>query len=173
MSDMSESTPTHNSVLTPSTTMVGEPGTFEAQKPFSVTGGMGSAPEPGGLYMIRDLDSDKVLAVRDGRLMLTQDTGMDGGWQWYCVENHESWLGFREKASGRYLGRDGNGGFCANAYRFDAWEKMCLRPVKSGGYHIMATHWWTLLRMGTRGRSDSFAEVHSAGEAIRWEFVEL
>ncbi|KAI1821606.1 hypothetical protein F4861DRAFT_450310 [Xylaria intraflava] len=168
-----ESSPTRGSILTPSTTDTEKPDIFQACPPFSTTGGMGSVPEAGKYYMIRDLDSDRVITLDNGRLTLRADVGTAGGWQWCCIETPDGWLGFREKTSGKLLGRDGRGGFRADAWKFDSWEKLVLRPVQKGGYHMSAIDWWTLLRIGIHQATGSLMEVRSATEAARWEFVEV
>ncbi|KAI1499765.1 hypothetical protein F5X99DRAFT_388546 [Biscogniauxia marginata] len=143
-----------------------------APRPFSIDGGVGSAPEPPGVYMIRDMDSGRALVLEDSRLTLQRDVGTNGGWRWHCVEKHDGWLGFREAVSGNYLGRDGRGGFYAKASKFDSWEAFVLRPQKAGGYHLMGIDWWTLKRMGVGG-NDGLVEVQTPREAVRWEFIEV
>ncbi|RYP41596.1 hypothetical protein DL767_000938 [Monosporascus sp. MG133] len=139
---------------------------------FSIYGGFGTAPEPGGTYMIRDLDSGRAITLVAGRLSLERDAGTNGGWRWHCVERGNGWLGFREAVSGRYLGHDGSGGFRAEADQFKDWESLVLRPLGGGGYHIMTIHWWTFRRMGiAKGRK--LVECASRDGAARWEFIEV
>lgn len=98
--------------------------------------------------MIRDIDSGRALTLKAGRLTLKREAGTNGGWRWECVEDADGWLGFREVVSYRYLGRDNKGGFYAEAAKFHAWERFCLRPLKAGGYYLMAVRWQTCRRMG-------------------------
>ncbi|KAI8627688.1 hypothetical protein F5Y19DRAFT_440802 [Xylariaceae sp. FL1651] len=168
-----ESTPTCSSAATPSSTDTIDLDNPDLYPPFSTNGGLGSVPEPGGLYMIRELDSDRAIMLDGGHLTLQRGIGTGGGWQWHCTQDREGWLGFRERVSGKYLGRDGKGGFCAKASDFKSWEKFNIRPVKTGGYHILAIRWWTLLRMGIAGDSGALIEVSPTTNCARWEFVEL
>ncbi|RYP46424.1 hypothetical protein DL769_011397 [Monosporascus sp. CRB-8-3] len=155
-------TPTH-------TTMNPEdPDAFER---FSM-GGIPTVPEAGGTYMIRDLDSGRAITLVAGRVSLERDASRNGGWRWHCVEKDDGWLGFRETVSGKYLGRDGSGGFRVKADRFDFWESLVLRPIKEGGYHIMAMHWWTFRRMGI-AKEGNLVECASRDGAARWEFIEV
>ncbi|KAI4870248.1 hypothetical protein F4820DRAFT_288678 [Hypoxylon rubiginosum] len=143
---------------------------------FSIHGGVGTAPEAGGTYMIRDLDSGRALTLEGGQLSLKREAGTNGGWRWECAEDAEGWLGFREAVSYRYLGRDNRGGFCARAGKFAAWERFCLRPLKEGGFQLMGIQWWTFKRMGIaegKGDGESLVEVGEAKDAARWEFVEV
>ncbi|KAL7624791.1 hypothetical protein AAE478_004005 [Parahypoxylon ruwenzoriense] len=156
-------TPTYTTDVDVSTTHV----------PFSVDGGVGTFPEDGGMYMIKDLDSGRALVLEGGRLTLGRDVGTNGGWRWQCVERDDGWLGFREAVSHNYLGRDGKGGFQAKVGHFKAWEAFCLRPLSDGGCHLMAINWWTLKRLGIAGNDTKLVEVSSATEATRWEFIEV
>ncbi|KAI0376048.1 hypothetical protein F5Y04DRAFT_226064 [Hypomontagnella monticulosa] len=157
-------TPTHTT----------DPHISAASTPFAIDGGgIGTAPEAKGTYMIRHIDSGRALTLEGGRLTLKQDAGTNGGWRWECVENDDGWLGFREAVSHRYLGRNNKGGFYAEASKFDRWENFCLRPVKSGGYHLMGISWWTFRRMGIVRDSEKLIEVSNASEAARWEFIEV
>ncbi|KAI1761313.1 hypothetical protein GGR53DRAFT_506130 [Hypoxylon sp. FL1150] len=158
-------------VYTPTHTT--DPHFSTAKTYFSIDGGgVGTAPEAGGTYMIRDLDSGQALTLEGGRLTLKQDAGTNGGWRWECVEKHDGWLGFREAVSHRYLGRDNKGGFYANASKFAPWETFVLRPLKNGGYNLMAIHWWTFRRIGISS-SGKFIEVGTESKAVRWEFIEV
>ncbi|RYP10127.1 hypothetical protein DL764_000837 [Monosporascus ibericus] len=156
-------TPTHTTI---------NPEFPDAFEHFSIHGGIGTVPDAGRTYMIRDLDSGKAITLVGGRLSLERDAGTKGGWRWDCVERDDGWLGFREAVSGKYLGRDGRGGFRAEAHQFDSWESLVLRPLREGGYHILAIHWWTLRRMGI-ANGGNLVECASKGGAARWEFVEV
>ncbi|RYP20227.1 hypothetical protein DL765_002901 [Monosporascus sp. GIB2] len=56
---------------------------------FSIHAGVGTAPEDGGTYMIRDLDSGRAITLLAGRLSLERDAGTNGGWRWHCVERDD------------------------------------------------------------------------------------
>ncbi|KAF3067034.1 hypothetical protein GL218_08811 [Daldinia childiae] len=159
-------TPTH-------TTSPADLASIPLPAPFSTDGGIGSAPEAGGTYMIRHLDTGKALSLSGGELVLQADTGIDGGWRWHCSESHDGWLSFRETVSGVYLGRDGWGGFQAKARNPDGWEKLLIRPREAGGCNIFAMDWWKLMAMSTRGTDGKLFETNTVTEASRWEFVRV
>ncbi|KAI1430885.1 hypothetical protein GGR50DRAFT_145452 [Xylaria sp. CBS 124048] len=169
-----ESTVTRNSILTPASTTTEKPN-VETCPPYSAHGTtMGTVPEPGKTYMIRDLDTDKIITLDDGRLTLQAGPDHGAGWKWRCSENTQGWLAFREKASGRYLGRDDWGGYRAEVTHFKKWEFINLRPVKKGGYHIMTMkNGWTLERMGLTDDGQRLVVVDNATKAARWEFIEV
>ncbi|KAI0534899.1 hypothetical protein GGR58DRAFT_504857 [Xylaria digitata] len=136
--------------------------------------GIEGIPVPGRTYMIRDLDSGRVITLEGGLLTLKLVGGTSGGWHWHCVERDGGWLGFQEAVSGNYLGRNGKGGFHAKFQHFLSWESFCLRPLEEGGYHLLtAINQSTFRRMGTVGDGGKLIEVTTAVEGTRWEFVKV
>ncbi|KAK6958027.1 hypothetical protein Daesc_000820 [Daldinia eschscholtzii] len=140
---------------------------------FSTDGGVGSAPEAGGTYMIRHVDTGRAVTLADGDLVLRTDVGTDGGWRWHCSENDNGWLRFRETVSGAYLGRDGYGGFRAKEQSPGKGEHLLIRPREAGGCNIFAMDWWTLMAMSTRGLEGNLFETKTVKEASRFEFVRV
>ncbi|KAI0110096.1 hypothetical protein F4814DRAFT_451071 [Daldinia grandis] len=160
-------TPTHTTLT--STNGNGAP----PLPPFSTDGGIGSAPEPGGTYMIRHVDMGQALTLCSGELVLQTDAGTDGGWRWHCTESADGWLRFRETVSGVYLGRDGWGGFRAKKRSPGKWEHLLIRPREAGGCNIFAIDWWRLMAMSVRDFDGKLFETPTVTKASRWEFVRL
>ncbi|KAK0716729.1 hypothetical protein B0T21DRAFT_296456 [Apiosordaria backusii] len=85
----------------------------------------------------------------------------NGCWYWECITK-DGWLGFRNVASGSYLGHDGKMGVVANAPHCKAWEWFCVRRVPfvdylveekekgRDGYVLLLRHWDKLLRVAVR-----------------------
>ncbi|RYC63356.1 hypothetical protein CHU98_g2844 [Xylaria longipes] len=124
--------------------------------PCTINGDISSVPEPGGEYMIRELDSGRAITLVDGRLTLVLDAG------------------FRNTVSRKYFGRDNKGGFCAEAGRLHAWESFLLRPREAGGYNLWVKHWFMLKAMAILehdGTLPRLVEARNTQEAALWEFV--
>ncbi|KAI1807612.1 hypothetical protein F4811DRAFT_505317 [Daldinia bambusicola] len=147
--------------------------------PFSTDAGVGSAPEAGGTYMIRQVDTCLALTLSHGDLVLRADVaGADGGWRWRCSESEDGWLRFRETVSGMYLRWDGGaGGFCAKDRTPEKkGTALLLRPREAGGCNVFAMHWWTLVAMtasGGGGEDARISDTKNVKEASRWEFVRV
>ncbi|KAI0533611.1 hypothetical protein GGR58DRAFT_100853 [Xylaria digitata] len=142
---------------------------------FTTDGGMGSVPEAGGIYLIRDLDPGRAITLDDGRLTLKLDVGTRGGWQWRCEERADGWIGFRDVIHGKYLGRDNKGGFYVRADKMDSWEWFVLRPREAGGYNLLVKNWSRLVAMAIveGGTLPKLVEAGTTQKAARWEFVKV
>ncbi|KAI0446721.1 hypothetical protein F4803DRAFT_502128 [Xylaria telfairii] len=126
--------------------------------------------------MIRDLDSGKAIAMVQGLLTMILDVGTRGGWQWKCEEVREGWTGFCNVVSGKYLGRDNKGGFCAQASKLKDRESFVLCPQQAGGYNLFVNNWSSLTPISIFGRDirlPSLIEDQSPDAAARWEFVKV
>ncbi|KAI3319884.1 hypothetical protein HD806DRAFT_508192 [Xylariaceae sp. AK1471] len=143
---------------------------------FTINGGTSSIPEPGGTYMIRDLESGKAITLVNGRLTLVLNAGTRGGWQWHCEEVDDGWVGFRDAVSGKYLGHDNKGGFQVQASKLYSWESFVLRPREAGGCNLWVKYGSKLKAMGIADKDEPFPtliQALSAKEAARWEFVKV
>ncbi|KAI1193111.1 hypothetical protein F5X97DRAFT_339373 [Nemania serpens] len=145
--------------------------------PYDIT--IASVPVPKETYMIRNIDTGRAITVEEGHLTLKLPGGTRGGWHWHCVERDGGWLGFREAVSGKYLGRDGMGGFQVKFNHFVDWESFCLRPLEEGGYHLLvleeSNNRYSSSYLHRMGISDDgeLVMVNTAAEATRWEFVKV
>ncbi|KAI0850486.1 hypothetical protein F5Y00DRAFT_31432 [Daldinia vernicosa] len=160
------------SVYTPTHTTA-PPNLAALPAPFSTDGGIGSAPEAGGTYMIRHVDTGRAITLCSGELLVRADAGTDGGWRWHCSESEDGWLSFRETVSGAYLGRDGRGGFWAKVLVPKGWERLLIRPREDGGCNIFAIDWWTLMALTTNDTDGKLFETNTVTKASRWEFVRV
>ncbi|EXJ56302.1 uncharacterized protein A1O5_12569 [Cladophialophora psammophila CBS 110553] len=129
-------------------------------------------PWPGSTYIIRSISSGDVLTLHDGEITLApppstsaaQSGGGGGGGSvhWACTET-KGWLGFRNVASGKFLGYDGSHGrdkrhgdrdrhgrlICVVS-RHQGWEHFTVRPRPQGGFLLLTTHFERLWRVGIR-----------------------
>jgi hypothetical protein len=77
---------------------------------------LGQSPCQGQSYIIRDPKTFRLLAIQDGELCLVSrdiQSGRDICWQ--CKENEDRFFGFRNAASGTFIGHDNHGKFVATA----------------------------------------------------------
>jgi hypothetical protein len=135
-----------------------------------------SVPEPGYKYMIRDTATKKVITLVDGCLTLVRDPGPGVGSHWHCEEQNGGWVGFREGASGKYLGQNNSGGFAVTATKMQSWEWFVLRPRAAGGYNLYVKGWSELKAMGISNAQSFRPELviaANAKAAARWEFIPL
>ena len=133
-----------------------------------------SVPWPGSTFIIRSASSGHVITLLDGQVVLAQ-LGGRGSIHWACVET-KGWLGFRNLASGRFLGHDIKGGLCCSAERHRGWEYFCVRMRPEGGYVLLMTHFERLWHVGTKVEQgvEKLAKIENGGsDGIVWEFVKV
>lgn len=95
---------------------------------------------------------------------------------WTCT-THEGWRGFRNKASGRFLGRDNNGYLGCFAGQQSDWEKFVVECIPDGAFVLRQEHWWKLYPIAMRfengaARLAKLMDVHAAGFAFEFCKVE-
>ena len=133
-----------------------------------------SVPWPGSTFIIRSASSGHVITLLDGQIVLAQ-LGGRGSIHWACVET-KGWLGFRNLASGRFLGHDIKGTLCCSAERHQGWENFCVRMRPEGGYVLLMTHFERLWHVGIKAGQgvEKLAKIENGGsDAIVWEFVKV
>ena len=135
---------------------------------------LSSIPWPGSTFIIRSASSGHVITLLDGQIVLAQ-LGGRGSIHWACVET-KGWLGFRNLASGRFLGHDIKGGLCCSAERHRGWEYFCVRMRPEGGYVLLMTHFERLWHVGIKVEQgvEKLAKIEDGGSGgIVWEFVKV
>lgn len=97
-----------------------------------------SVPGPGKTYKIYLKNTDKVITMIEGEVVLQSAAGAypGGGCYWACVETY-NWLGFRNRVSGTFLGHNGKLGLQAKVTHHKAFERFCVRHHRDGGYVLL------------------------------------
>ncbi|KAJ9212227.1 hypothetical protein DTO166G4_6171 [Paecilomyces variotii] len=145
----------------------------------------GTCPWKGGTYIIRELETELVITLKEGVLRLCpEEKGHKGssyshgrGSHWKCVENEGMWLGFYNSVSGTYIRHNNkktNWRFDAKGQCHDTWERFCAREHPYGGHILLVKHNDDFRPMMVGGEDDRELVVGSEGEdATRWEFIEV
>lgn len=129
-----------------------------------------AAPWPGSTYIIVDRAQGRAITMIDGRLSLESDACATGSCHWVCIEN-KGWFGFRNTASGKYMGHDGRKNIYAAKDRHQAWEFWVARPCPDGGYLLLTTHYDLLLKMRIADDGRSLVTREEGGTV--WEFIKV
>ncbi|KAK3994473.1 hypothetical protein QBC44DRAFT_322732 [Cladorrhinum sp. PSN332] len=138
----------------------------------------GSVPSPDKVFTITDADFNHALTLLNGELKFVQynpeNLEKAGCWLWHCAEKN-GWLGFRNVASGTYLGHDGNGGLRAVQKHHKNWEQFCVRhDVQERGYVLLMGLWDKLARIGITGSGEEAkCRMSMDVEPMIWKFVEV
>jgi hypothetical protein len=141
-----------------------------------------SVPKSGSSFLIQSVATGKVITFQQGRIVLSP-LGGHNMTRWQCVEN-KGWLGFRDPASGMFLGYDNNEELCCMVRRQDLWENFCVRQRSEGGYLLLMTHYenwimffWNELRpvgMKVENGSEKLAVVKDwKSDLIVWQFIKV
>lgn len=127
-------------------------------------------PWPGSTYIIRLISSGKVLSLLNGQVMLTARDGM-GSYRWICEKRH-GWLGFRNFASGRYLGCNDRDMLCCIAESHRDREQFCVTMRQNGGCALLIkqNNWLHEVDITVKNGVEKLALVNAA-EQIAWEFI--
>lgn len=130
-----------------------------------------AVPWAGQTFVLVDKASGRVLSHTNGELHLEDNTSRKGCWHWLCVER-DGWLGFRNTASGRYLGMNVWGVLQAEVRHHQGWEYFSARQLPNGGYLLQSTQTiWKLLTVGFN--KDGILVANTGVEGIVWEFVKV
>ncbi|KAK3496423.1 hypothetical protein B0T13DRAFT_286260 [Neurospora crassa] len=158
-------------------------------------------PQPNQSFILLEASTGRALTLIDGNLRLvhvpdpdlislTNQKGADPylfpnsrakqpcivkgqcNWHWHCVEN-AGWLGFRNAASGTFLGHDMWQNIIARVYKHQGWEFMTVRPaLERKGWYLMVTHWEKLHKINYLEGPGVF-EAKNPMEGTVWEFVRV
>lgn len=97
-----------------------------------------SMPRPGLTFIIRSVSCGRVITLLDGQIVLTQ-LGGRGSTHWACVET-KGWHGFKNLASGKFLGHSIGGRLQCSAGRHLGWERFHVRQRREGDYVLLMTN---------------------------------
>jgi hypothetical protein len=112
-----------------------------------------------------------VITLLNGEVIMAPQGGL-GSIHWECVET-DNWLGFRNVASGCYLGHQHERLQCWVKHHKDC-EYFCARP--KGGYVSLLTGGKRLCRVGTKREDEveRLVKLENGGfDEIAWEFIEV
>lgn len=133
-------------------------------------------PWPGSTFLIRHMTTGRLLTLSHGSVTLSPATSLLGSSiHWTCVET-KGWLGFRNTASGSFLGHNSRGFLCCSAGKHQGWENFCVRARPEGGCVLLMQHYERLWHVGTKveGGREVLAKVSDGGEGgLTWEFVKV
>ncbi|KAI1299041.1 hypothetical protein F5Y03DRAFT_408959 [Xylaria venustula] len=132
---------------------------------------IGEVPEPGHIYMIRDLVFGRLITLMNGKVELLQNEWILGGCYWICDELESGWTGFRNAVSGKYLGRTSQGNFSVGFIN----AQFVLRPSRLGGYNLCMNcdGRLTAAAIESKDKVWSLVEAETSKDAARWEFIKL
>ncbi|KAK7943581.1 uncharacterized protein PG986_012694 [Apiospora aurea] len=160
------------SVIAPEPSVVGSP------RAMSDNAWDDSVPWPGNTYMIIDKATGRPITLKEnGMIYLPGDeeeirspaeVAPTADNTWYCAES-QNYLGFLNRATGRYMGHNVFRTMQASAFSLRAWELFTARPHPKGGYHLMTPLWSNALQvvdMAPDGRH-LIRRMHGG---VLWEF---
>lgn len=130
-------------------------------------------PWPGSSFQLRCAATGHILTLIGGQVVLAPAaSGRGGSDHWECMENN-GWLGFRNKASGYFLGHNIHGYVLCSVSHHRGWERFCARITPEGTFFLLMTQWESLWYVGgSMGNGDTrLAKLWDAKRAIAWEFV--
>ncbi|KIW76422.1 hypothetical protein Z517_11168 [Fonsecaea pedrosoi CBS 271.37] len=132
-----------------------------------------SAPWPGSTYIIRSTSCGRFLSLVDGNVVLAHQNGRSSI-RWKCADR-EGWLGFKNEASGKWLGYNGDAIRCS-AGEHKARESFVVRPRPEGGYVLLVTSWENLWAVGVKRvkEVETLATINrGVSRGLIWDFVEV
>lgn len=149
------------------------PNSSDFERP-SLTEYVPSVPGPGKTYKIHLKNTDKVINMTEGEVMLQSpaEAQSGGGWNWVCVEKG-NWLGFRNHASGTFLGHDGKSGLHAKVTRHKAHENFCVRHHRDGGYLLLVKYSWGAEMRQVGSAPDEKTLITREKDGAQWMFEEM
>ncbi|RMZ77125.1 hypothetical protein DV737_g4566, partial [Chaetothyriales sp. CBS 132003] len=122
------------------------------------------APEAGYTYIIQSASGGRWITLLNGQVVLEQPHSL-GSPFWTC-EEHNGNLGFRNAASNRYLGHNGEavGGMICLAKTHSLFERIQVRPDR-GGCTLHAEYWFGFRPIGLRVDGDGVERLSRLTEA--------
>lgn len=140
----------------------------------SLTEYVPSVPGPGKTYKIHLKNTDKVITMTGGEVMLQSpaEARPGGGWSWVCVEKG-NWLGFRNHVSGTFLGHDGKSGLHAKVTHHKSHEFFCVRHQRDGGYLLLIKYPWGEEMRQVGSATDEKTLIRKEKDGAEWMFEEM
>lgn len=132
-------------------------------------------PQAGKIFIIRDHKTGRVLTLLDGDVSLQSPGTPGSAYHWMCEEIN-GWLGFKNMASGTYLGRNFYDNIYARATQHRYWENFCVRMHPNGGYVLVMTHYaklWPLQQKNEGNMQKLFKVDAPIKDGNVWVFVEV
>ena len=135
-------------------------------------------PEDGGIYLIREIHTKRMLTLARGKLTIEYGTLSQGGRQWACEDLSSGHMAFREIVSGRYLGRrHQRRRFRVEEKKPGRSEAFVLRPRKQGGFNLMVKQRGSLKALTIVDDDDEgglkLRKATDYNDAARWEFIKV
>ncbi|KAL6799397.1 hypothetical protein GGI42DRAFT_327513 [Trichoderma sp. SZMC 28013] len=123
-------------------------------------------PIPGKSFMIQTRNKPNlILALKYGKLVWLDKPIPSGGHIWRCVEK-DGWLGFRNMASGTYLGHNKEGKIVATQKEHKDRERFTERRKENGGYMLSVLQETALLGVAFSEDGKSLLLQKGEGEAL-------
>ncbi|KAL7957899.1 hypothetical protein V8C34DRAFT_324795 [Trichoderma compactum] len=123
-------------------------------------------PIPGKSFMIQTRNKPNlILALKYGKLVWLDGPIPSGGHIWRCVEK-DGWLGFRNMASGTYLGHNKEGKIVATQKEHQDRERFTERRKENGGYMLSVLQETALLGVAISEDGKSLVLQKGEGEAL-------
>ncbi|KAK0643544.1 hypothetical protein B0T16DRAFT_459680 [Cercophora newfieldiana] len=126
-------------------------------------------------YILLHLPSQRPLTLHNGKPILSplSDSSPPPGCPTWIISEEDGWLGLRNAASGKQLGRNWPGEVVAEADHHKWWEFLCARRHPEGGYVLLivncVAHAMEKIGVADDGRSLALRK----GEPARWEFIKV
>lgn len=139
-----------------------------------------SAPIPGNTYRIVSVTCGRQIMILQGQLVLAEPDEL-GASYWAC-EQHDTWLAFRNTATGKVLGHDsGNPGLIrCDVQNNQQWEQMLAIPHTRtrGAFSLLTEYWYGRRAIGLYEEDEEgetrlcrIKDVHDPG--VAWTFQEV
>ena len=131
-------------------------------------------PVPGHVNIIKDVTTKRVIALHEGKIILTEPDWRDS-FYWACTEV-KGWLGFKNTVSGRYLGHNLQGWIVCSANEQKGWEFFLPRVMPNRSYLLSMTHYDELRHLNSKidkGTVRLTKLEDDETEQKQWQFLKM
>lgn len=131
-------------------------------------------PWSGKIYKIHLRNTDKLITLTEGEVMLQSpaEAQPGGGWFWVCEEKG-NYLGFRNHVSGNFLGHNGKSGLHARVTHHKAHEFFSVKHHPDGGLLLLVKYPWGEEMRQIGYASDGKTLVEKEKDGAQWIFEEV